>query len=152
MHGTHAPNPIDIHVGLRVRLRRKEMGFSQEKLADGLGLTFQQVQKYERGANRISASKLYETAHLLHVSIGFFFEGLIDPASPRGDGYASMYDTIVQQLLAEPNGRQLAEAFLRIKQRSVKKGLADLACEIAAQQPKGPLEPETRDPKGNVPP
>src|SRR5271154_3361246 len=75
-----APNPIDVHVGLQVRLRRKELKISQEKLADALGLTFQQVQKYERGANRISASKLYEIARTLQVPIGWFFEGLTDQA------------------------------------------------------------------------
>src|SRR5271154_42401 len=78
-----SPNPIDIHVGLQVRLRRKELKISQEKLADQLGLTFQQVQKYERGANRISASKLYEIARALRVSIVWFFEGLDDPTAER---------------------------------------------------------------------
>ena len=76
-----SPNPIDIHVGLQVRLRRKALKISQEKLAEALGLTFQQVQKYERGANRISASKLYEIARALRVSIAWFFEGLSDPAA-----------------------------------------------------------------------
>src|ERR1700750_3211772 len=76
-----APNPIDIHVGLQVRLRRKELKISQEKLAETLDLTFQQVQKYERGANRISASKLYEIARTLRVPIGWFFEGLSDPCA-----------------------------------------------------------------------
>jgi len=60
MREATGPNPIDVHVGRRLRLRRKELGISQERLADGLGLTFQQVQKYERGANQVSASKLYE--------------------------------------------------------------------------------------------
>ena len=73
------PDPIDLHVGRRVRLRRKELGISQERLAEGLGLTFQQVQKYERGAKRVSASKLYEMAR---VSIGYYFEGLGDSVSP----------------------------------------------------------------------
>ena len=76
-----APNPIDIHVGLQVRLRRKALKISQEKLADSLGLTFQQVQKYERGANRISASKLYEIAAALRTPVSYFFEGLADPSS-----------------------------------------------------------------------
>ena len=72
----HTPNPVDVHVGLQVRLRRKELKISQEKLAETLGLTFQQVQKYERGANRISASKLYEIARSLQAPISWFFEGL----------------------------------------------------------------------------
>ena len=79
-----APNPVDVHVGRRVRLRRKELGVSQAWLADRLGLTFQQVQKYERGANRISASKLYQIASVLEVPITYFFEGLDDPAAPKG--------------------------------------------------------------------
>jgi len=79
-----SPNPIDVHVGLQVRLRRKELKISQERLAEALGLTFQQVQKYERGANRISASKLYEIARALQVPIGWFFEGLSDPTVNNG--------------------------------------------------------------------
>uniref|UniRef100_UPI00345C29E0 helix-turn-helix domain-containing protein n=1 Tax=uncultured Caulobacter sp. TaxID=158749 RepID=UPI00345C29E0 len=115
-----------------MRLRRKELGISQERLAEGLGLTFQQVQKYERGANRVSASKLYQMARVLRVQIGYFFEGLDDPASPIGDNYASAYSSVVEEMLSEPNGPQLAEAFLSIRRRSVRKGLADLAREIAA--------------------
>lgn len=70
------PNPVDVHVGARIRLRRKLVGISQEQLAEALGLTFQQVQKYERGANRVSASKLWDIAHKLQVTIAYFFEGL----------------------------------------------------------------------------
>jgi len=70
------PHPVDMHVGHRVRLRRIFLGYSQDKLARALGLTFQQVQKYERGANRISSSKLFELARLLDVPVGFFFEGV----------------------------------------------------------------------------
>src|SRR5579862_3698153 len=81
-----APNPIDVHVGLQVRLRRKELKVSQERLAEALGLTFQQVQKYERGANRVSASKLYEIARALHVPVGWFFEGLSIEAQSGLDG------------------------------------------------------------------
>src|SRR5580700_7111498 len=70
-----APNPIDRHVGSRVRMRRLMLGMSQEKLGDGLGLTFQQVQKYEKGTNRISASRLQEMSYILQVPVPFFFEG-----------------------------------------------------------------------------
>src|SRR3954447_22631788 len=70
------PNPIDRHVGLRIRLRRKELGISQERLAESIGLTFQQVQKYERAANRVSASKLWEVARALNTSISYFYDGL----------------------------------------------------------------------------
>ena len=70
-----APNPTDKHVGARVRMRRMMLGMSQEKLGDALGLTFQQVQKYEKGANRIGASRLQQISHILQVPVAFFFEG-----------------------------------------------------------------------------
>jgi len=69
------PSPVDKYVGSRVRMRRKMLGMSQEKLADGLGLTFQQVQKYEKGANRIGASRLQQISHILQIPVPFFFEG-----------------------------------------------------------------------------
>ena len=72
------PNPIDLHVGARIRMRRRLLGVSQERLAEALGLTFQQVQKYERGANRVSASKLYEIARTLQTPVTYFFDGLAD--------------------------------------------------------------------------
>src|ERR1700751_4114459 len=70
-----APNPIDKHVGSRVRMRRMMLAMSQEKLGDALGLTFQQVQKYEKGTNRIGASRLQQISHILQVPVAFFFEG-----------------------------------------------------------------------------
>src|ERR1700679_3443460 len=82
---TRLPNPVDLHVGARIRLRRRMQGVSQEKLAAALGLTFQQVQKYERGANRVSASKLYEIASALRAPIAYFFDGLADPVSEPSD-------------------------------------------------------------------
>src|SRR5215210_645465 len=74
----HRPSPIDVHVGGRVRLRRTLLGMSQEKLGEALGLTFQQVQKYERGVNRIGASRLFDLARVLDVPIGFFFDDMPD--------------------------------------------------------------------------
>src|SRR6478735_1455104 len=85
--GRETPNPIDIHVGSRVRMRRIMLGMSQAKLADALGLTFQQVQKYEKGANRVSASRLRQIAHILQVPEPFFFEGgPMLAGQPRRDG------------------------------------------------------------------
>ena len=84
-----APNPVDVHVGLRIRLRRKELGVSQEKLAEAIGLTFQQVQKYERAANRVSASKLWATAAFLEVEVTYFFEGLGRNAVSPGEAAVS---------------------------------------------------------------
>src|SRR5918999_1894609 len=75
MAAKKAPNPIDKHVGSRVRMRRMMLNMSQEKLGDALGLTFQQVQKYEKGTNRIGASRLQQIANILQVPVGFFFEG-----------------------------------------------------------------------------
>src|ERR1700761_2862032 len=122
-----APNPIDVHVGLQVRLRRKELKISQEKLAETLGLTFQQVQKYERGANRISASKLYEIARSLRVSIAWFFEGLSDPQAGRAAGSTEVEPPPhAHNFLMSPEGIDLANAFPRIEDRQVRRKLVDL--------------------------
>jgi transcriptional regulator with XRE-family HTH domain len=129
---SEGPNPIDIHVGRRVRLRRKEMGLSQEGLAARLDLTFQQIQKYERGSNRISASKLYAISCILKVQVGFFYEGLEDPASPHGGNYSATWSSVIEDLLAEPNGPALAEAFLSIRRRSVRKSVVELMQALAA--------------------
>src|ERR1700687_6073491 len=83
------PNPIDKHVGSRVRMRRMMLSMSQEKLGDALGLTFQQVQKYEKGTNRMGASRLQHIAHILQVPVTFFFEGApLQPGQPKGAGAA----------------------------------------------------------------
>jgi len=87
-HAPRSPNPIDVHVGTRVRLRRQVMKMSQEKLGDQLGVTFQQVQKYERGANRVGASRLWKMSQVLEVPVGFFYDGLeqvMDDAFPKVD-------------------------------------------------------------------
>src|ERR1700759_5103941 len=86
------PNPIDVHVGSRVRLRRTLLGLSQERLAGALGLTFQQVQKYERAANRVSASKLFEIARALSTSVSYFYEGLNAADDLSGLGVAPNLD------------------------------------------------------------
>src|SRR6184192_4062663 len=84
-----APNPIDRHVGSRVRMRRMMLAMSQEKLGDALGLTFQQVQKYETGTNRLGASRLQHISHILQVPVAFFFEGAPhQPGQPKGLGDA----------------------------------------------------------------
>src|SRR4029079_16732020 len=87
------PNPIDVYVGGRIRMRRRSLGITQERLAEGLGLTFPQVQKYERGATRVSASKLYEIARSLRTPLDYFFEGLNDPTSENA--YDEVIDTSV---------------------------------------------------------
>jgi len=126
------PNPVDVHVGRRVRLRRRAMGMSQATLSEALGLTFQQVQKYERGSNRISASKLFEITSVLEVPITYFFENLLGPSAAQATTHPQAYSRVVEDLLLEPSGLQLAEAFLGIRARSVRKSLADLAQALAA--------------------
>ena len=118
-----SPNPIDVHVGLQVRLRRKALKISQEKLAEALGLTFQQVQKYERGANRISASKLYEIARALRVSIAWFFEGLSDPTA---GGVGAAETPFAHSFLTTQEGVDLANLFPKVRQRRVRRRLVDL--------------------------
>jgi transcriptional regulator with XRE-family HTH domain len=119
-----APNPIDVHVGLQVRLRRKELKISQEKLAEALGLTFQQVQKYERGSNRISASKLFEIARALQVPIGWFFEGL--SGHPGADGEVGGDAPFGHSFLTTQEGVDLANLFPNIRRRRVRRRLVDL--------------------------
>jgi|TARA_R100000935_G_scaffold48887_1_gene73724 transcriptional regulator with XRE-family HTH domain len=126
-----APNPVDRHVGLRIRLRRKELGVSQERLAESIGLTFQQVQKYERAANRVSASKLWEMARALKTSVAYFYEGLGDPATAGGegdDGRDSVHD-----FLLTPEGMELATLFPRVRQPRVRRRLLDLVRTMAEE-------------------
>jgi transcriptional regulator with XRE-family HTH domain len=122
---TKAPNPIDRHVGSRVRMRRMLIGMSQEKLGEALGLTFQQVQKYEKGTNRIGASRLHRIASVLGVPIEFFYEGA--PHSSAQAGFAeSPAATYVSDFLSTAEGVQLVKAFLEIKDAKVRRKLVEL--------------------------
>ena len=118
-----APNPIDRHVGLRIRMRRKELGVSQERLAEFIGLTFQQVQKYERAANRVSASKLWEMSRALNTSIAYFYEGLSDTPEPPGSNPPR---ETVQDFLMTPEGLELASSFPKIAHGRVRRKILDL--------------------------
>ena len=122
------PNPIDRHVGLRIRMRRKELGVSQEKLADSIGLTFQQVQKYERAANRVSASKLWEMARALNTSIGYFYEGLGDPMDSPA---SNLPREEVRDFLLTAEGIELASTFPRIPKGRVRRRILDLVRAMA---------------------
>ncbi|KUL95043.1 Cro/Cl family transcriptional regulator [Bosea sp. WAO] len=127
------PNPIDRHVGARVRMRRMLAGVSQEKLGEALGLTFQQVQKYEKGANRISASRLQQIAQMLEVPVSFFFEGAPSGDAPEG-GFADMAaTTYVSDFLATSEGVQLTKAFVRIKSSRVRRRIVDLVEALAEE-------------------
>lgn len=108
----------DRHIGTRVRMRRIMLRMSQEKLADALGLTFQQVQKYEKGTNRISGSRIMQIADALQVAPGYFFEGMASAESAADDG-----SDLVQQMLADRQGVALAKAYLAIKSRSMRSAI-----------------------------
>ncbi|NQE60780.1 Transcriptional regulator, Xre family [Caulobacter sp. RHG1] len=125
------PNLVDLHVGGRVRMRRKMLNMSQEHLADALKLTFQQVQKYERGANRVSASKLYEIAKTLQVPVSFFFDGLADPVTNESDDVGAAADRIVTDFLNTPEGMELAETFPKIGRGRVRRQVLDLVRAMA---------------------
>ena len=115
-------------------MRRKLLGVSQEQLADSLGLTFQQVQKYERGANRVSASKLYEIAKTLQVPVSFFFDGLADPMDGSdGDQVGQQAERIVQEFLTTPEGLELAEVFPKIGRGRVRRQVLDLVRAMAEE-------------------
>ena len=124
------PNPVDRHVGLRLRMRRKELGISQEKLAEAIGLTFQQVQKYERAANRVSASKLWEMARALSTSIGYFYEGLGDTLETPG---SNLPRESMQDFLMTPEGLELAATFPRIPRGKVRRRVLDLVRAMAGE-------------------
>ena len=107
------PNPIDVHVGARLRMRRVLQGMSQEKLGEKLDLTFQQVQKYEKGANRVSASRLYQIGEILKVPVDFFFDGLPDPSmSDTVGGFSeSVSEAPLMDFLGSSEGIQLNKSF-----------------------------------------
>ena len=129
------PNPIDIHVGSRVRLRRMMLGMSQEKLGEQLGITFQQIQKYEKGTNRIGASRLQHIARVLSVPISFFFEDA--PAPPTGDstGFEESSSTsYVVDFLSSSEGIQLNKAFVRIKDAQQRRRIIDLVRAMAGDE------------------
>jgi transcriptional regulator with XRE-family HTH domain len=130
-----APNPIDKHVGSRVRMRRMMLGMSQEKLGDALGLTFQQVQKYEKGSNRIGASRLQQISQILQVPVAFFFEGApLMPGETSGLGEAPS-PAYVTDFLATTDGLALVKAFMRIPNARLRRRIVDLVEEMAGQEP-----------------
>src|ERR1700675_3073178 len=126
------PNPIDKHVGSRVRMRRMMLSMSQEKLGDALGLTFQQVQKYEKGANRIGASRLQQISNILQVPVAFFFEGA--PNAPgHTDGMSEAPSpAYVSDFLATSDGLALTKAFMGIKDAKLRRRIVDLVEQIAS--------------------
>jgi len=123
-------NPIDVQVGNRVRIRRMLIGMSQERLGDLLGLTFQQVQKYEKGVNRIGAGRLYEVARILNVPVDFFYEGVGD--APRiSDAEVA---PPVLEFVSSGEGLQLSLAFMKIKDSKVRKRVLDLVKSLSEEE------------------
>jgi transcriptional regulator with XRE-family HTH domain len=120
------PNPIDIHVGSRIRLRRNMMGMSQEKLGESLGITFQQIQKYEKGTNRVGASRLQSIASILGVPVAFFFEGA-PGQGVAGSGLAEEAGSVyTPDFTTSAEGLQLNRAFVRISDPKVRRKIIDL--------------------------
>jgi transcriptional regulator with XRE-family HTH domain len=128
-----APNPIDRHVGSRVRMRRMMLSMSQEKLGGALGLTFQQVQKYEKGTNRIGASRLQQISHILQVPVAFFFEGA-PTAQASGSAGEAPSPSYVSDFLATSDGLALTKAFMEIKEPKLRRRIVDLVEEIAGRE------------------
>ena len=135
---TKSPNPIDRHVGSRVRMRRMLIGMSQEKLGQTLGVTFQQVQKYEKGTNRIGASRLQHIADVLGVSVDFLFEGaprLEGPAGEEAAGFAEAPPSeYVADFLSTAEGVQLMKHFVRIANPRVRRRVVDLVAALAGEE------------------
>lgn len=127
-------NPVDAHVGNRVRLRRMLVGMSQERLGELLGLTFQQVQKYEKGVNRIAAGRLFEISNILGVPISFFYE---DVGGHRAPGFAEGSEPPpVMEFVSSGEGLQLSLAFMRIGDPKVRRRILDLVRSIANDEAK----------------
>ncbi len=120
------PNPIDVHVGSRIRLRRTMMGMSQEKLGESLGITFQQIQKYEKGTNRVGASRLQNISSILGVPVSFFFEDAPGDAPVAAPGLQEASATYVVDFLSSSEGLQLNRAFVRISDPKVRRRIIDL--------------------------
>src|SRR3712207_1313274 len=133
------PNPIDVRVGARLRLRRNMLGLSQEKLGEAIGLTFQQVQKYERGANRIGASRLYELSRVLDVPISFFFDDTDPVRAPAMGGFVEPQVAVFNSdPLRRSEITELVRDYLAIEDAVVRRRLTDLAKGPARKAPSPP--------------
>jgi transcriptional regulator with XRE-family HTH domain len=126
-----APNPTDKHVGSRLRMRRRMLSMSQEQLGDALGLTYQQVQKYEWGANRIGASRLQQISHILQVPVAFFFEGAPNVSAPHSSHGSALSMAQIDEFVSDLNGLRLIGAFMRIDNVAVRRRIVMLVQEIA---------------------
>jgi len=130
-NGAH---PTDKHVGSRVRMRRMMLGISQSQLGEALGLTFQQVQKYEKGTNRISASRLQHISSILHVPIPFFFEGTPRVRGQHDARTGAPSPQFVSDYLATSDGLNLTKAFMRIPNAQLRRSIVNLVEQIAGPE------------------
>jgi transcriptional regulator with XRE-family HTH domain len=132
---TKAPNPVDKYVGSRVRMRRIMLGMSQEKLGEALGLTFQQVQKYEKGTNRVGASRIQQISEILQVPVSFLFEG--GPSgTPNAEGHSEgSSPAYISDFLATSEGLALTRAFTRISDAKLRRSIVEMVEQIAAREP-----------------
>ena len=128
---TKAPNPVDKYVGSRVRMRRIMLGMSQEKLGEALGLTFQQVQKYEKGTNRVGASRIQQISEILQVPVSFLFEGGPSGTGSFSEGTSPAY---VSDFLATTEGLALTRAFTRITDAKLRRSIVELVEQIATRE------------------
>jgi transcriptional regulator with XRE-family HTH domain len=139
MASKKSPNPIDVHVGSRVRLRRMMLGMSQEKLGEHLGITFQQIQKYEKGTNRIGASRVQAIARVLTVPVSFFFEdapGVTPVACEQGFEEPQSASYVVD-FLSSSEGLSLNKAFIRIKDPKQRRKVVELVKAMAGDEEEG---------------
>jgi transcriptional regulator with XRE-family HTH domain len=134
---TKTPNPVDRYVGSRVRMRRIMLGMSQEKLGEALGLTFQQVQKYEKGTNRVGASRLQQIAEILQVPVSFLFEGGPGATLVEGGFSEASSPAYVSDFLATSEGLALTRAFTRIGDARLRRSIVELVQQIAAREVPG---------------
>ncbi|MBN8968023.1 MAG: helix-turn-helix transcriptional regulator [Rhizobiales bacterium] len=129
------PNPIDKYVGSRVRMRRIMLGMSQEKLGEALGLTFQQIQKYEKGTNRIGASRVQQIGEVLQVPVSFFFEGGPSGSITVPEGMSEAPSpTYISDFLATSEGLTLTRAFMRITDPKLRRSIVDLVEQMASRE------------------
>jgi transcriptional regulator with XRE-family HTH domain len=133
MSALKTPNPVDIHVGSRVRLRRMMLAISQEKLAKALGLSFQQVQKYEKGANRIGASRLEQISRFLQVPVAFFFEGASDTSAVATSEEDTRSLALMNEFASSPDGLRLIQSFAQVEDADVRRRIVDLVQAIGSK-------------------
>ena len=136
MMAIKTPNPTDKYVGARIRMRRLMLGMSQSGLAQGLDLTFQQIQKYEKGINRVGASRLQQIAHILKVPVEFFFEGGPAVSGAKADAADAPSLAHVSEFLATPDGLALVASFMKIRSAKLRRSIVELVSYLAQSQDK----------------